>query len=698
VNVSNNILTRVYILFGLFVLGAVLILGRVAAIQLNKNYWLKKEVESRVFFKKVVADRGNILAEDGTIMATSLPFYRLAVDATVLDTTSEGMPAWRDSVFTLACLLFDRFGEEDTDTMTYYNRLHDAIVSGDRHVYLRRKLLSFKDLEEVKTWPILSLNRYKGGFIPEKIHNKRHYPYEEMGRITLGRMVNDTVGIRGIEASYNTELRGRDGYILAQKIRGGGAMPLDKYGAQEAQNGYDIRTTFDVNMQDIVSRALEQGVLRHQAKAGTAILMETKTGKIKALANYPETYNHGVAYLYEPGSTFKLFSAAALLEDSLVDVCDTIDTGNGRLEVDDDKEITDVGRYGKMTFERCFAKSSNVCLAMAVQEKYNYPGGAERFVWQLERMGLHRPANDQLRGEPAPSYHKPDDKTIWTSASLPSLAIGYSVQVTPLQMATAFNTVANGGVRMRPWMVSEIRDGGKIIEQFGPEKALSKPLKASTVNRMHEMMQQVVMYGTARNLADADVRIAGKTGTARKTQGGRYVKKYTASFGGFFPANDPAYTLFIMVDEPSQGSYYGGDVAAPIFKNIANNIYRYDWNLAKPRPKEHNRPLKQPAARAVYTQHAATVYENLGIETSTTPSTAFAKTATNGHQVSYAPIDFEDQVSVPNLRGMSARDAVNMLENMGVSVKLEGHGRVKRQSLLPGYRIGKGTKIKLFLG
>ena len=670
-------------------------MGRVSMIQLNKNYWLKKEVESRVFFKKVVADRGNILAEDETILATSLPFYRLAVDATVLDTMV--YPAYRDSVFSLACLLYDRFGTEETDTLTYYNRLYNAIRTADRHVYLTHKLLSFKDLEDVKSWPVLSLGRYDGGFIPEKIHNKRHYPYGEMGRITLGRMVNDTVGIRGIEASYNTELRGRDGYVLAQKIRGGGAMPLDEYGKQEALNGYDIVTTLDVNMQDMVSTALARGVDHHQAKAGTAILIETKTGKVKAMANYPETYNHGVAYLYEPGSTFKLFSAIALLEDSLINICDSVDTGEGRLEIDD-KEITDVGRYGWLTFEKCFAKSSNVCLAKAVQDGYNYPGGAERFVWQLERLGLDGPSNNQLKGEPAPMFHRPDDKTIWTSASLPSMAIGYSVQVTPLQMAVAFNTIANNGVRVRPWMVSEIRDGMHLLESFGPQDANVAPLKESTVNRMREMMQQVVMYGTARNLKNSPVRIAGKTGTARKTQGGRYVKKYSASFGGFFPAEDPAYTLFVMVDEPTNGSYYGGDVAAPIFKEIAEQVYRYDWELAKPQRKEHSRPLKQPAARAVYTQNSVKVYNALNIETSGVPATSFSKTATNGHQVNYAPIDVEKIVSVPNLKGMSARDAVNMLESLGVSVHLEGYGRVKRQSLLPGYRIGKGSKITLYLG
>ncbi|MFK7973230.1 MAG: penicillin-binding protein [Bacteroidia bacterium] len=694
-NVSNNILTRVYILFGLFVLGGLLVMGRVASIQLNKNHWLKKEVESRVFFKKVVADRGNILAEDETILATSLPFFRLAMDPSILDTTK--YPAYRDSVFNLACLMANRFGGDEADTMTYYNRLTNAIVSGDRHLYLSRKLLSFKELEEVQNWPVLNLGRYEGGFIPEKIHNKRHYPYDEMGRITLGRMVNDTIGIRGIEASYNSELRGRDGYVLAQKIRGGGAMPLDQYGVKEAQNGYDIRTTFDVNMQDMVSTALQRGVDRHQAKAGTAILMETSTGKIKAIANYPETYNHGVAFLYEPGSTFKLFSTIALLEDSILTICDSIDTGEGRLEIDD-KEITDVGRYGWLTLEQCFAKSSNVCLAKAVMDGYNYPGGPEHFAQQLERLGLDGPANAQLKGEPAPQYHRPDDKSVWTSASLPSMAIGYSVQVTPLQMAAAFNIVANGGVRMRPWMVSQITDGSKTIATFGPQKVNVPPLKESTVNRMREMMQQVVMYGTARNLKKSPVRLAGKTGTARKTKGGRYVKKYVASFGGYFPAEDPAYTLFVMVDEPTSGSYYGGDVAAPIFKEIAEKVYRYDWELAKPSIKEHTRPLKQPAARAVYTQNAATVYDALNIATSSKPTTEFSKTATNGHQVNYAGIEIADQVTIPNLKGMSSRDAVNMLETMGVNVSLEGYGRVKRQSLLPGYRIGKGTKIKLFLG
>lgn len=690
--VSNSILSRVYILFGLFIIIAIVVMGRVAALQLNKGYWAKQEVESRVFFKKVVADRGNILAEDGTILATSLPFYRLALDASVLDTLTYA--GYRDSVFVLACNLAHKFGGDEADTLTYYNRLVDAITTSDRHVYLTRKLLSFKELEEVQQWPILRLSRYEGGFIPEKIHNKRHYPYNEMGRITLGRMVDDTVGIRGIEASFNTTLRGRDGYVLAQKIRGGGAMPLDQYGMQEAENGNDIQTTLDVNIQDMVSRALERGVNLHQAKSGTAILLETRTGKIKAMANYPETYNHGVAYLYEPGSTFKLFSAIALLEDSLINVCDTIDTGEGELEIDD-KKITDVGKYGKLTFERVFAKSSNVGMAKAVMDAYDFPKGADRFIYQLERLGLDGPANKQLEGEPAPIFYRPEDKAYWTLASLPSMAIGYSVQVTPLQMATAFNTVANQGKRMRPWLIKEIRQDAKVIQSFGPEEVEGGQLKQSTVDRMREMMQMVVTNGTARNLRDASVHIAGKTGTARKTQGGRYVKKYSASFGGFFPAEDPAYTLFVMVDEPT-GRYYGGDVAAPIFKEIAESIYRYDWQLAKPQPKKNTEPVKAATPRTLYTEHAQKVYKALAIETTQLPQTPYCRTSTNGHQVNYRAME-APETTIPNVKGMSARDALSLLENMGVSVILKGYGRVNRQSLLPGYRIGSGTKIVLYL-
>ncbi len=690
--VSNTILTRIYVLFAVFVGFGLLVLLRVAGVQLNHDYWVQKELDEKVFFKRVVADRGNIISEKGAIMATSIPFYRIALDPTILDTTT--YPFYSDSVFTLACLMTEKFDEEEErDTLKYYHKIKKAFITGDRHLYLTRNLLSYNELQEVKTWPILNLGRYKGGFVTEKIHNTRHYPYGDLARITLGRMVNDTLGIRGIEASYNHELRGRDGYILAQKIRGGSYMPLDQYGEAESDDGFDVTTTLDVDLQDILEKALKKGVVKHEARFGAAILLEVETGKIKALANYPESLNYGVAHPHEPGSTFKLFSAMASLEDSVMDVCDTLDTGDGKI-LFDDKEITDGAVYGKLTWEQAFAKSSNVGFSKVISEAY--ADDPMRYIAHLERLGLPFPANTQLKGEPTPVIHRPGDES-WTVASLPSMSIGYSLTVTPLQMATAYNVIANNGIRMEPWLVKEVRNNAQVIQSYGPVAAKERACSPETVRKLKEMMLQVIEYGTARNIKGLPFRIAGKTGTARKTQGGEYVKKYVASFGGFFPVENPRYTLYVMIDEPSAGKYYGNQVAAPIFREIAEGIYKFDWQLGQPPLKPNEKLVKRPAPRIIYAENAEKVYAGLGIETSLTPEDEWIGTKDNGHQVDYKPLGLSG-TRIPNMKGMSARDALNMLEKMGVIVHLSGHGKVKRQSLLPGYRVGKNTKITLYLG
>ncbi|MEO0472719.1 MAG: hypothetical protein AAF206_24100, partial [Bacteroidota bacterium] len=246
--VSNDILKRVYILFGLFLLFGLAILLRVSNLQVNHDKWVQREIEEKVFFKRMVADRGNILAEDGTIMATSIPFYKLAMDPTQIDTNQ--WLQFNDSLMALSIELAHYFDPEVKDTLRYYNRIRQAMLEDDRHIYLTRKKVNFRELEEIRTWPILNRGRYHGGFLVEKFDNERFYPMGNLAKVTLGILRDDTVGIRGIEASYNQELRGRDGYILAQKVIGNSYVPLDQFGEEAALDGYDIRTTLDVDMQD----------------------------------------------------------------------------------------------------------------------------------------------------------------------------------------------------------------------------------------------------------------------------------------------------------------------------------------------------------------------------------------------------------------------------------------------------------------
>ncbi len=686
----KHILLRVYFLFGCFILFGLVILMRVAALQLHGQYWSQKQIEEKVFFKKIVADRGSIMAEDGTIFAVSLPYYRLAMDPSILDTTL--VPAFQDSLMQLSILLAEKF-DPNKDTLQYFNRIHGAMIRGDRHVYLTRQEIPFQELEEISKWPILNMGRYKGGFIPEKIHNKRFYPFNELAQITLGRLVDDTVGVRGLEHTWNNQLRGRDGYILAQKTAGDSYIPLDKFGDETSIDGYDVVTTLDVTYQDIVYRALKEGVDHNHAKYGTAILIEVETGKIKALANYPEDYNYGVATLIEPGSTFKIASATALVEDGFIDMCDTVHTGNGKITYED-REITDSHSFGSIPFISVIANSSNVGVSKTVNEYYSQ--NPNQFLAHMDRFGFGSTCITQISGEPEPVLIRPGNP-LWNPTTLPSMSIGYTVQVTALQMATFYNALANNGKMMRPWLVKTISDNSRPIASFGPEVINERICSPATAGRITEMMEAVTEYGTAASVfRKLPFRVAGKTGTARKAVNGSYQNLHRASFGGFFPAEKPRYTLFIVVDEP-QGNISGGIVSAPIFRRIAEEIYVRDPALGKPADEIHRKPSGLPAGGMVYAPSAKVVYDNLHLATSEMPAANWMRTNSNGHQINLSPIEDPKKV-VPNVRGMSARDATYLLENLGLQVDLKGSGKVRQQSLSPGYRVQSRKKIVLYLG
>lgn len=704
--VSNDILSRVYILFGVFLFVGAMIVLRMIGLQLNREHWLQQESEEWIDFKRLVADRGNIHAEDGTIMATSLPFYRIAMDATIIDTTQ--FERFNDSLYQLASLLATRFGEfktdsivvDDTtvtyfqyqDTLEYYRKVRQAMASGDRHVYLTRKVLDFKELKEVKTWPIISRGRLEGGFIEEKIHNKRYYPFGDLAKITLGSMAQDTIGIRGIEYAYNEELRGRDGYMLVQKVAGNTYIPLDKYGEETAIDGMDIVTTLDVDLQDVVETALARGVRNNFAAAGTAILLEVNTGKIKAIANYPEDLNRGIGTRFEPGSTFKLAAAAAALEDGIIDLCDTVDTGDGTIMYDD-KEVSDDEYVGVVPFEVVFAHSSNVGMSKVIFEGYGET--PQRFLDHLKRFGFEGPANQQIVGEPEPLIYEPGDQ-MWNIATLPSMAYGYSLEVTPIQMAAFYNTIANNGRRIRPWIVKEIRRNSRVVQSFGPEVLDEQVLSPETIEKVQYLLERVVQDGTAtRAMAGLPFPVAGKTGTVRKNINGTYVRLYRASFGGYFPADNPRYTCYVMIDEPRGRSASGGKVAGPVFREIAERIYGMDLKLAGEIAEIPGREV--PDGGLMYAPTSFKALADLGIDEAVQVESHADWASIEQVEDSLSVTDFEPGASIPDVRGMSARDAISLLEEMGLQVKLVGFGRVRRQSLLPGYRMGKNTAITLYL-
>lgn len=694
---TDFILKRVYLLFGMMLLVAVAIFIRIIIIQfVERDKWEKLGNKDRVYIREVVAGRGNILTEDGAILATSLPYFRVAMDPQVLgselDKIFEGH--LDDSLNILCSNLATQFGSGEFDANYFKSRIISARDSGDRHVYLVKKPVNYQQLKMLRTWPILNRGKYKGGLIVEKIDNKRFYPFGNLGRITLGILKDDTLALKGIEYSFNHDLKGTNSKMLVQRIAGGGEMPIRMISDKDVEDGNDVVTTLNIEMQDIVESALEKSVKFHHAKYGVAILMEVETGKIRAIANYPETYNYAVSTLIEPGSTFKVASVIAALEDNLVGLDDTIDTGTGAIQYYD-KILRDHIPHGKITFRHGFEVSSNVAISKII---YNaYKDKPEKFIAHLEKMGILNKVNQQLVGEPQPTVKCPGTSE-WDGTTLPWLSIGYNVRLTPLQILTFYNAIANGGKMIEPMFVSEVRHNSKVLKTF--ESAVLNPKICSDKTRetLIRMMEGVVQNGTASNIRTKEYRIAGKTGTAQKLKNKKYQKVYQATFCGFFPSDQPKYTCFILIDEPGTGLIYGASVAGPVFREIADQVHSLDLQLSgKYLSPQYVPTTKNPTTRIVSLDNAEVIYNTLNISTPDVGDGQIVRTYRDGATIRYKKVKLYPKY-IPEVVGMTSKDAVALLENLGMKVRLEGFGKVKKQSLPTGSKVERGNWIVLTLG
>jgi cell division protein FtsI (penicillin-binding protein 3) len=686
-----------YLLFFGFVLFSLAILGQVIRIQhVQGNFWREK-AKNKIIKASVKADRGNILSDQGSILATSLIYYKVGIDAKVFK--KDSFINFNDSLEVLAQNLAQHFGDEEKDAKYFREKILSGINSPKlpkvKYLYvpLITEWIDSEQLKMVTSWPIFNRGSRLSGFALDKLQ-KRFYPYQQLGRMTLG-IVNDSFkATKGLEYAFDKELRGMDGIVLARRLAGKTLMPLEQFGQKLTVDGYDLQTTLNINMMDIVRDALKAGVEKNEAKYGVAILMETKTGHIKAIANYPEEFNYAVAQTYEPGSTFKIASAIALLEDKRVSPQDTIDTGDGSIKYFD-KVITDHHRLGKVTFETAMAQSSNVAISKLVQD--NYKDNPNAFIQHLERMHMLEPTGISLKGEPNPSIVRPGVKE-WSGTSLPSLSYGYGIQMSPLQMLSFYNAIANDGRIVKPMLVQAIRDKSQTIRTFETEVREDKIASDETLKKVRAMLEAVVERGTAKDIRSRDFEIAGKTGTVRKFYNGKYQEEYRASFIGYFPAKNPKYTCLIMIDDPSVGEqYYGSQVAAPVFREIASNIFATDLDLNQEAfPVAGPSSLKYPVARLASAENILPIYNTLNIPAPIQPEGEWLKGSRDGNVVKLAAWNPKKEY-VPDVSRMSARDAVALLESLGLKVKLFGHGRVRKQSLHPGTLIQRKNPQTIIL-
>ena len=691
---EKEIKTRVYLSYALMLFFAMAIVGRVLQIQILEDAkWEAKAESQTTAFRTIEATRGNIFSTDGSLLATSEPIYEIRWDANVPALTDE---YFNEHIDKLASQLSGLFN--DKSAQTYKRELTQARLNKSQYYLIKRKV-GHKELKALRSFEIFKLGKHKGGFIHNQ-RNKRAKPFKQLAARTIGY---DRPGYSvGLEGAYSVELAGVGGQRLMRKIAGGNWKPLSDENEIEPEDGSDLITTIDINIQDVAEHALQTQLKKHGAHHGCAILMEVQTGEIKAIANltqqengsYAETYNYAIGSATEPGSTFKLASLICLLEDGFVDITDSIDIEGGTKRFyNATMRDSKTGLYNNITVAKAFEISSNVAFSKLVNQYYQKD--PQKLIDRLTGMGLNDPLGLEIKGEGQPRIPSPQDKS-WSGISLPWMSIGYEVLLTPLQILSLYNAVANDGKMVRPKLVRSITKHGHVEREF-PTVVLNKQIcSQSTIDKVKVLMEGVVDHGTASNLKHANYKIAGKTGTAQISKGGSYHidKSHQASFVGYFPAEKPRYSCIVVVDSPSSNIYYGNLVAGPVFKEISDKVYSTQVKMLEevetdPLLANHLIPFSKVSEK----QDLVNAFSKLNIKADVKdPDARWAVASADSNTVRITEREVIENL-VPRVIGMGAMDALFLLENAGLKVNMIGSGVVRQQSILPGTRATDGREI-----
>ena len=703
--IKKDIIWRVAIIyFGLLLL-AFAIIGKVIYMNMfEREQYIQKA--NSVTLKDIIIEpnRGDIYSSGGRLLAASVPFYEVRMD---VNSTAMDEHVFYKNIDSLSHGLSQLFGDKTAEA--YRNDLITARKNGSRY-HLIKKRVNYRQLEKLRELPILRLGRYKGGLIVKR-SNERLLPHYNLASRTIGYLSHgDQENVVGLEGAYDEYLKGQVGVRLMRRITKNVWMPINNDNEVEPEDGKDIITTLDVNLQDVAENALMKQLQRFGAHHGTAVLMEVSTGNVKAIANlqltedgkYGELYNYAVGESTEPGSVFKLPVLMTAFEDGYVDLLDTIDTKDGKaeyygIELRDSRE----GGYGKITVKEAFEYSSNVALSKIVTDYYE--GKEYEFIERLYSMNLNEKLGIKIKGEGEPLIKYPDDK-YWSGLTLPWMSIGYEVRMTPLQILTFYNAVANNGKMMKPVFVEGIAEHGKITKRFKKEVINPSICSMETIAKAKLMLEGAVENGTARNLKNANYKIAGKTGTAQIAnkkygyeQEGRV--SYQASFVGYFPADDPKYSCIVVVNSPSRSVYYGNIVAGPVFKEIADKVYATHIRKFQQADNiESSNEHKIPYSKHSYKVEMKNVLHELDIPYDDKQVDSDWVVSFRRDSCIELKNRFIKEKMVPNIVGMGAKDAIYILENLGLRVMISGKGTVYYQSIEPDTRVQEGEKILIKLG
>jgi len=696
--IRESILLRVRIAFLLMSAFGLAVLGRIFYLQVMEgDYWAKKEKENGLEYRVIKANRGNILADDGTLLVTSLPFYRVAIDPMLA--TDNIFNAGVDSLGILLATIF-----KDKNAADISKELRLARLEKRRYKLISKDLIDYHTKKTIEKFPIFR-EGFKGGGIFEKTE-KRYKLFDELARRTLGFVTYDSSGEvrgKGLEYSFNKILGGTDGQAIFQKIVGEQWKPVNDGSYIKPEDGIDIETTLNIDLQEKTEEALRKALLQHKAKFGTAILMEVETGEIKAMVNlgrnekgeYTENNNYAMS-LAEPGSTFKIFTMTALLEeaDGELNLNDTVETGNGTYQFYENAIMTDPrkGGHGKITVQQVFEKSSNIGISKLVFKYFRKE--PQKFLDYLAKFGLMQATDFQLVGENKPYIKTLADPT-WSGATLPWMSVGYETKLTPLHTLMFCNALANKGRLIQPMLVRRTLYANNTVDEFTPKILNKKICSDYTLEIMRKLMEGVVERGTASHIKGAPYKIAGKTGTAEKVENKEYTEKHYTSFVGYFPADKPKYSCIVVIDDPSEAGRYGGVVAAPVFREIADFAYKHyiEENVMELGEKVQDFPVVKSGNH----QELKYLCNELGLFNLSYTKEDWVHGRLRGDTLKWVANPVKG-ATVPSVVGMSLRDAIFILENKGLKVSFSGKGKVLTQSLAIGARLQKGQKIHLRLG
>tara|TARA_B100001059_G_scaffold47337_1_gene40244 strand:- start:16 stop:2004 length:1989 start_codon:yes stop_codon:yes gene_type:complete len=649
--------SRFYFLISFLVIFGFVLIGKLIHLQFYSNTE-GLGIAPEALVKNIVLEpsHGDIYAADGNILATSVTRYALYWDAVTpsLSLFNENKRTLADSIAVLT---------SKTPTVVL-DQLENARKQKSRY-WPVVKDVSYSTFKRFKSFPIFNKSAYKGGLIVEQ-EIKREHPLGKIAERSIGyeKLDKDGTYFRvGLEGAFSHYLRGDPGLRLKQKIANGQWKPISDSNEKEPTQGFDLKTTLDVNIQDIAHNALLGQLEKYQAEHGTVVVMEVKSGAIKAIANlarteegkYFEKLNYAVGEAHEPGSTFKLMGMIAALEDKVISENTLIETGKGELTFYGKYKVKDSkkGGYGTITAAQAFEVSSNVGLVKIIHD--NYKENPKQFVDRLYNMGLNKNLGLPIWGEGNPKIPYPTDAD-WDGLDLPWMAYGYGVSFTPLQILTFYNSIANNGEMVQPQFLTEIGNLGNVPHKVFTKQVLNPSIcSKETLEKVQKMMFNVVdkKWGTGYRIKDSLLTMAGKTGTCQVDYTTNNIQ-YISSFVGYFPVEQPQYSCIVVIHRPDKSKgYYGSTVAAPVFKNIAKKIFN-------------------------------DIPQQFNLEASKiTDLIEYLKLQTN--------------IKIPDLEGLSSQEAVEKLEALGLKVELKGTGSVKGQQPQAGSKIKNNQKVILEL-